>query len=306
MKIRDIGVLLLLVVLFCVPSACARSSADQPTTVTIEGVVDARPVQGAGSNNAVEIFPQRVVAVELAVTNETDENISVRRARLFGRAFGVTFVAYDALLTASIPPGESRTLEIPVEFIDLERQATGLLPGGFALYGDDRQLLGEEEFVLDVRGSVTSALGLFGLVVTAATVVGLIGIVIAVKRGTLGASRARRAWRFALVGLGAGLSAVVGLAVFRVLAPSGTVWVPVTLVPMLFGAILGFLSPGPLALDDEADHDDEADLDTEIVDLTDDGADGSHLPGGPGAADAQFGNRESHPDVVAGDHQQRI
>lgn len=219
--------------------------------ITIEGSVDGRPVAGAGSNDPIAIHPYRPTEVEITVTNRTDASVTVHRARLFGRAFGVTFVAYDALVDANVPAHGSTVIEVPVEFVDLDRQATGLLPGGLAVYGDERVPLAEEQFVIDVRGSATSTLGLVGIFVVIATLIGIIGIVVAIQKGTLGPSRVRRALRFGAVGLGAGIAAVVALAVFRVLAPTGTVWIPLTSIPMVVAALLGYMSPGPLRLDDE-------------------------------------------------------
>jgi hypothetical protein len=230
--------------------------AAQQEGITVEGSVDGTPVADADSNDPVQVQPDRPFTVELTVDNSTDRPVTVRRARLFGRAFGVTFVAYDALVDARVPAGGSTIIEVPVEFVDLERQATGLLPGGFAVYGEERELLAEQEFVIDVRGSMTSALGLLGIFVILATVLGVVGIVLAVRRGTLGPSRLRRAARFGAVGLGVGISAVVALAVFRVLAPTGAVWLPITVLPAIAGAILGWVSPGPLRIEDEEWDDD--------------------------------------------------
>ena len=175
-------------------------------------------------------------------------------------------MAYDAIVTVPIKAGATRTIEIPVEFVDLEKQATGLLPGGFALYDADREILGEQTFIIDVRGSATSALGIFGIFITGATIVGIVGILLAVKRGSLGPNRVRRMVRFAFVGLGVGLTLVVALAVFRVVAPTAAVWIPLTIIPTLLGGALGFFSPGPLKIDETSDPDDPDTLD----DLEDD------------------------------------
>ncbi|MFV0317420.1 MAG: hypothetical protein ACK5O2_10745 [Microthrixaceae bacterium] len=232
------------------------AGAQQSDDVEVSATVNGRPVEGAGSNDPVKLQPLDVTDAEIEVTNTTDEDVTVKRARLFGKAFGLTFVAYDAVVQVPVPAGETAIIEIPIEFVDLERQATGLLPGGFALYDDDRQVIGQQDFVIDVRGSATSALGLFGIFIAVATVIGLIGIYLGIKRRTLEPRRPRRAVRFAFVGLGMGLTAVVALAVFRVVAPTPIVWIPLTLLPLIGGALLGFLSPGPLRIDDESDLDD--------------------------------------------------
>lgn len=243
------------------PAGAQDDDTDNSDPLGVEATVNGRAVEGAGSNDPVELRPLEVTDAELTVTNTTGEDLSVRRARLFGKAFGFTFVAYDAMVDVPVPAGSSAIIEIPIEFVDLERQATGLLPGGFALYDRDREVLGQQDFVIDVRGSATSALGLFGLFITGATIIGLVGIYLGVKRRTLEPKRWRRALRFAFVGLGMGLTAVVALAVFRVVAPTPIVWIPLTVLPALGLGLIGFTSPGPLRIDeDEEDIEDLEEL----------------------------------------------
>ncbi|MEZ5238909.1 MAG: hypothetical protein R2716_08140 [Microthrixaceae bacterium] len=218
-------------------SAPAGAQDDDPLQVS--ATVNGRDVEGAGSNDPVELQPLEVTDAEIEVTNNTGSDITVKRARLFGKAFGLTFVAYDAVVEVPVPAESSAIIEIPIEFVDLERQATGLLPGGFALYDSNREVVGQQDFVIDVRGSATSALGLFGIFITVATIIGLVGIYLGVKRRTLEPKRWRRAVRFAFVGLGMGLTAVVALAVFRVVAPTPIVWIPLTILPTVGGASSG-------------------------------------------------------------------
>lgn len=293
----------------CFVSSPAGAQDDGP--VTISAQVNGRDVEGAGSNDPVELRPLEVTQAELTVTNTTDEDLTVKRARLFGKAFGLTFVAYDAVVNVPLAAGATAVIEIPVEFVDLERQATGLLPGGFALYDQDRQLLGSQEFVIDVRGSATSALGLFGIFITVATIIGLVGIYLGVKRRTLEPRRGRRAVRFAFVGLGMGLSAVVALAVFRVLAPTPVVWIPLTIVPTLLGALIGFISPGPLRLDEddgEPDDIEEREYLDELDRIDAEAGDGSEAatgvdggdPGSDPATDHQIDLTDGAPATAAG------
>jgi len=251
-KLRWATFALVFVAIGAIPSPA--HAADQP--VAVVATVDGRAVEGAGSNDPVKLWPMETTEVVLTVTNTSDRDLTIRRARLFGEAFDLTFIAYDAVIDVDLPAGATKEIEIPVEFIDLEKQATGLLPGGFSVYDDNREVVGEQRFVIDVRGSATSALGLFGIFTMVATAAGIVGIVVAVHRRTLGPNRVRRAVRFAFVGLGVGLTLVVGLAVFRVVAPSGTVWIPLTLLPTVAGAALGLVSPGALAIDDEDEDDD--------------------------------------------------
>lgn len=245
--------------------ATPASAADHP--LSIDATLDGRRVEGAGSNDPVKLWPEEITEVVLTVSNSTGSDVTVRRARLFGEAFDLTFVAYDAVTTVVVPAGSTVEIEIPVEFIDLEKQATGLLPGGFQLFDSDREVVAEQRFVIDVRGSASSALGLFGMFVAVSTVIGIITIVLAVKKRTLGPKRWRRAVRFGSVGLGFGLTIVMSFAVFRVLAPTGSVWIPLTVIPTLAAAVLGMVSPGSLALEPWGDDDIDDDLDADLDEL---------------------------------------
>ena len=51
-----------------------------------------------------------------------------------------------------------------------------------------------------------------------------------------------------MTGLGVGLTFTIALAAFRVVASEGAVWGPFILVPVVLGFILGFISPGVLAI----------------------------------------------------------
>jgi hypothetical protein len=248
------GALALAVVVVTALVGAAPAGAEDDVGFTAR--IDGREVADAGSNDAVEIDPAAVTDVELTITNDGADDVVVRRVRLFGEAVGLTLVAYDVTLDLPVPAGATETIDVPVEFIDLERQATGLLPGGLALYDEDREQLAVERFVIDVQGDLTSVLGLFGIFVGVATALGIVGIVLGVSRRTLGPNRLRRALRFGFVGLGVGLTGVISLAVFRIVAPSGAVWVPMLLVPTLVGAVLGYVSPGPLAIEEPDEVDD--------------------------------------------------
>lgn len=240
------------------------SASAQTDEVSFTAAIDGRDVADAGSNDPIPLDPEAVTDLDLEITNGTGDDLVVRRVRLFGAAMGMTLVAYDVTVDLPVPAGESASIQLPLEFIDLERQATGLLPGGLTLYDEGRNALATERFVIDVRGSWTSVLGLFGIFVAVATVLGIVGIVLGVSRRTLGPNRLRRALRFGFVGLGVGLTLVISLAVFRVVAPTGAVWVPLLLLPTVVGTVLGYLSPGPLAIDEPDELDDE--LAAEAVD----------------------------------------
>ena len=104
---------------------------------------------------------------------------------------------------------------------------------------------------MDVRGQALSLMGLFTLVVAIATVLSIIAIWVAVLRRRLPRNRWRRALRIGVAGAGVGVVLTLLLAELRLVAPSGSVWIPTVLVPTLAACALGYLSPGPLAIEEE-------------------------------------------------------
>ena len=243
-------------VVFLVAPPVSAQSEDGALTFT--ATVDDRAVAGAGSSDPVRLDPRGETELALEITNPTDQDVVVRRVRLFGEMMSLTLVAYDVTVDLPVDAGATESLQIPVEFVDLDRQATGLLRGGLSLFGEDRELLAREAFVIDVRGSVTSVVGLFGIFVAVATGLAIVGIALAVSRRTLGPNRLQRGARFAFVGLGIGLTVVISLAAFRIVALSGMVWIPMLVVPAAIGFALGYVSPGALAIEEEDEVDQAA------------------------------------------------
>lgn len=95
---------------------------------------------------------------------------------------------------------------------------------------------------------------MFGAIVLIATILSVLSIVRNIALRKLPPNRFRRGIRLGLTGIGIGLSFTLALAVFRVVAPEGLVWVPLVLTPALIGFVLGLVSPGILSIDkDEID-----------------------------------------------------
>jgi hypothetical protein len=232
----------------------AAAPAGAAEVLELEAAVDGRDVEGAGSSDPIVIDPSTLQQIDLTVTNPTGSPVDVRRVRLQGDVGGLTLVAYDVTTDLRVGSGATETLELPVEFAGLERQALGLLPGGLSLFDEERQEVGSTDFVIDVKGDNTSVMGLFTLFVAIASAVGLVVLGTRISRRTLVGNRFRRGLQFAAVGLGVGVTLVMGLSVLRIVAPTATVWVPLVLIPTIGAGALGYLSPGPLDFEpDEID-----------------------------------------------------
>jgi hypothetical protein len=205
--------------------------------------VDGRDPAGATADTAVPLRPGAGAAVRLSVENPGPAPLEVRALRLEGRVLGLTFFSFVSEVPMTVPAGgrSERNLRIGLE--DLRGQATGLVPARLTLLGPGRRSLGTTEFVADVRGSVNSAYGVFGLVVAALTAMFLAGLALEIARLQLPANRWRRATRFLAAGAGVGLTLTFTSSALRVLSPGAGTWVPLVLTCAGIAFVLGYVTP---------------------------------------------------------------
>ena len=227
------------------------ASAGENESVQIQSTVNGRPVEGATGNDPIRLLPDEPTTIGVTVNNDGSEVLRIERVRMSGTSLGLTLITYDIPVPLDVPAGESRQVDIPLVLFDLDRQATGLLPGTVSIYDDSGTVVATESFTLDVRGSATSVMGLFGIAVLIATVLSLLIIFRHIVTRTLPPNRFRRALRFGMTGVGIGLTFVIALAVLRVGAPRGEIWVPFALIPGIIGFVLGFISPGVLKIEED-------------------------------------------------------
>ena len=240
------------------PIAVATLALLPPTAsedgITVEATVNGQPVAGATSNAPVRLEPDEPAVLGLTIANDTEADIEIQRVRFAGSALGLTLIAYDVPVSIPVPAGDTSEAEVPLLLFDLERQATGLVPGSIALYDDDGTVVASQDFTLDVRGSVTSVVGLFGIFILVATILSVAAIAQRVATRRLPPNRFRRGLRFATAGVGLGLTFTIALAAFRVLSAEGSIWIPLVVIPTIAGFALGLASPGVLSAEpDEID-----------------------------------------------------
>lgn len=231
----------------------AASGADG---VTLEAAIDDRPVAQSGERDPIRLRPTELATLDLRVTNTGSRAVEVRTVRLDGHVMGLTFFAYDTSVAFTVAPGTTETRTFSIDLVGLGGQATGLIRGSVAILDGERDTVAQQRMVIDVRGSLRSVYGLFGLAVTLLTVLSLGAALIALARHELPLNRWRRGLRFLTPGLGVGLIAVFTLSAFRVLVPRPGVWVPILLVAGGGGFLVGYLTPSP-------DEDDDTELDGE-------------------------------------------
>ena len=229
------------------------------TGIAVASSIDGRPLKDAGANSPIALHPTDRTVVRVAVTNSGTAPVEIRSVRLDARVLGLAFFSYTTRVDLTVAPGAIGTRTFVLDLGDLDGQATGLLPAELALISPDRSVLASERSTVDVKGKITSVYGVFGLAVAAITGLLLLGLVLRLVRRTLPRSRWTRALRFAVPGLGLGLTATFSLGVLRVLVPSLGASIALVVGGLVVGFALGYLTPSPA---DETDRDelDERDL----------------------------------------------
>ena len=231
--------------------------------VRIAATIDGRPARTAGERDPVKLRPKEVATLEVRVTNERTTQVEIRTVRLQGEVMALTFFAYDTSVNFTVAPGATETRTFELDLVGLGGQATGLIQGSVAVLDAERDMLASERLVVDVRGSLVSVYGLFGLALIVLTAVSLGGALLALARHRLPVNRWRRAVRFLTPGLGLGLLVVFTLSALRIFVPRPRLWIPILLVSGAAFFVLGYLTPAP-------DDDDEGE-DTEVDEETADG-----------------------------------
>lgn len=221
--------------------ALAASAMEPSWTATVDG----RDVLQSTGDSAIPLRPAEGTRLEINVTNTDTEPLEIRAIRLQGQVIGLTFFSFTTQLGVTIPPGGSARRAIEVDLNDLAGQGVGLIPTRLALIGADREELGSRELVADVRGSLNSAYGVFGLAVGAITALLLFGLALDIARLQLPLNRWRRGVRFLPAGAGVGLTLTFTLSATRILSPSPTLWVPLVLGSAGVAFVIGYLTPVP-------------------------------------------------------------
>ncbi|MGH9224180.1 MAG: hypothetical protein ACRD2W_10465 [Acidimicrobiales bacterium] len=218
--------------------------------VTVQATIDGRPARDASERDPIKLRPKEVASVEVEVTNAGSQAIDVRMVRLEGEVLALTFFAYDTSVFFSVAPGETTSRSFSLDLVGLGGQATGLIRGSVSILDGERRALASDGVVMDVRGSLWSVYGLFGLAIAVLTAVSLAGALIALARHDLPANRWRRGLRFLTPGLGIGLLVVFTLSALRVLLVRPGVWIPILLACGGGLFVVGYLTPAP---DDDED-----------------------------------------------------
>jgi hypothetical protein len=258
---------LLLVPLALVLAGCGGGSTER--LFGVEAAIDGRSIADAGPSSPLRLDPREESTLSLTMTNRSDRTVEVRRVRLEGELLSLNFLTYDVRALAAVAPGETRTVQIPLDFFDLERQASGYLRAFVRVYDADDRRVSDDGFALDIRGDATSTMTMFavGLFLVTALLIAL--NVRDLRRRTMPEQRFARGMRFLVPGLGLGLLLSVAFSILRIFPLPATSWAPLTLLPALAGFAIGYaLVPGPgESADDDTDEDTDPLTDLDADDL---------------------------------------
>ena len=243
--------------------ACGSESSD---AIEIDASIDGIALDDADASDPLPLSTEESELV-MVMTNTSDEPQAVRYLRLEGEMVGLTFLTYTTRVAVELAPGEQRSVTVPLDFFDIDSQAHGYLRAKLALYapGSDRELLGTDDFAVDVRGSVTSTMALFALLLLIVTVASLAINLSGMARRTLPPNRFRRALRFAASGLGVGLLLTVAFSVLRVFPLPSVAWWPLLVIPTAVAFVAGYLAPGASDEFDEQELEDLRELDETLA-----------------------------------------
>ncbi|MFJ6677046.1 hypothetical protein ACIQMJ_38605 [Actinosynnema sp. NPDC091369] len=232
----SVGLLLLCGIFLGVVPAHAAEGA-----VTIDATVDGTPI----GDDELLLDPARSSLITVTVHNGTNTVRHIKTIRLSGTALALTFFSYDTTVPFDVPAKQSVTRGFVLDLGQLGGQATGLLPTELEVLDTNRELVAAIGVTGDVRGSMWSVYGVFGLAVFGLTVLAWAGALVALARRRLPANRWQRAMRFLPAGVGTGLVAVISLSVLRIMPPSPAAEIPFILGAAAAAFALGYLTPHP-------------------------------------------------------------
>jgi len=226
--------------------------------VSLSTTIDGTEVAGSSATHPVALRPDSTAELDLEITNNGGDPVTLRTVQLNGRVVGLTFFDYATSVDLTVDPGTSTHLRYVLDLTGLDGQATGLIPAQLSVRDSQRQVVASQDFVADVRGSLRSVYGLFGLALLIVLVGALAGAAFAIATHRMPRNRLRRGLRMLTVGIGLGLVLVFTLSAVRVWSPSPARWFVVVAISALVFFVLGYLTPAPVD-DEELDDEDEVD-----------------------------------------------
>lgn len=255
---RGIGVLLgpmLLLTMLLWPAAAATA---RPDGVDMSANFDGHDIADTSVEEPLRLEPDSTVRVAIELSNKTGSPVEIRHVDLAGQVLGLTFFSYSTAVELTIPPGGSESLRYRLELRGLQGQAVGFLGGELAVYGADNARVAAIPLITDVRGSLWSVYGLFGVALAILTALALADAALAVARHRLSVNRWQRGLRLLAPGLGIGLVFAFTASVARWWVPDTGLWLAFAGVTAAVSFLLGYAAPTPEPDAEAVDEPDES------------------------------------------------
>jgi hypothetical protein len=207
--------------------------------LALSGTVDGAAI----GDGRLVLEPAQATRVAVKLQNLTSSSVEVGSMRLSGTVLGVTFFDYDTQVRTIVPARGSANWTVDLDTRGLASRATGLVPFALDARGTDRETLATVSGTADVRGSLVSAYGLFGLGLVILTSLLTAVALLPLGRHAAPAEPWLRGLRFVPAGAGAGLVAVFGLSVLKLTVPSAPTDVGIALGAAAIAFGIGCLLP---------------------------------------------------------------
>ncbi|MFX0573622.1 hypothetical protein [Nocardia nepalensis] len=229
----------------------AAQAAARPRGVDMSATIDDHDIAETSDAKPLRLHPNSAVSMAIALTNNTDAAVHIRRVDLAGHVLGLNFFSYSTAVELSIAPGKSDALKYRLDLTGLDGQATGLIGADLAVIGDDGRRVASIPLDTDVRGSLRSVYGLFGIALAVLTMLAIADSALAIARHRLSTNRWQRGLRLLAPGVGIGLVFGFTASVARWWVPDTGLWLTVAAVAAAVGFLLGYCSPTPEVGTDE-------------------------------------------------------
>jgi hypothetical protein len=235
--------------------ACAflgpAMAAAQLENVTMSATVNGQDVGATSAGNPLRLEPGESADIAVALTNHRTEPVDVRRVEIAGRVVGLTFFSYTTAVQLTVEPGATETLRYRLDLFGLEGQATGLIGGELTVIDAAGDAIASIPLVTDVRGSLISVYGLFGIVLAVLTALAVLDAALAIAKHRLSENRWQRGLRLLAPGVGIGLVVAFSASVARLWVPHIGLWLVLAGLTAAVFFALGYFSPTPHVEEDE-------------------------------------------------------
>lgn len=240
---------LLLGTALLIASGCGAGPTGE--AVEVDATLAGQRVADSDRGNPIVLENADVADIELTITNVTDEPVTIGHVRLTGQVIDLTFLSYDTGVEVPLGPGETTQFGFPFDFFDLDGQANGLLRARVGVYDTEREVLGSQDLIVDVKGGGFSTMGLFTLLLLVITVASLAWNLLRLATRKLPPNRFVRALRFMATGVAAGLTISTACSLLGIWPLPTVTWLLITIVGGIIGFVLGYLTPGADGYDEE-------------------------------------------------------